>query len=51
MSLFIRNVLNTLEPGLILDTIKKLQKEKEKKKLEEAPIQIRQDFLEKLNSF
>ena len=45
------NVVNTLDSGLILRTIQALQKEREKKKIEEAPIQIRQDFLEKLKSF
>ena len=35
------NVVNTLDPGLILNTIKALQKERAKRQIEEAPIQIR----------
>ena len=35
------NVLNTLDPGLIIKTIKSIQEEKMKKLIEESPIQIR----------
>ena len=45
------NVVNTLDPGLILKTIKNLQDAKKKEMIEEAPINIRQDWLAELNTF
>ncbi len=35
------NVVNTLDSGLILKTIFALQKEREKKKIDDDPIQVR----------
>ena len=38
---YLMNVVNTLDPGLILKTILALQKEREQKKIEDDPIHIR----------
>jgi hypothetical protein len=42
---YLMNVVNTLDPGLIIKTIKSLQEEKKKKTMEESNIEIRSDWL------
>ena len=47
---YMMNVLNTLNPGIILETLKDIKKKREKKE-DENPVVISKFFAEKLNNF
>jgi|ETNmetMinimDraft_30_1059905.scaffolds.fasta_scaffold219438_1 hypothetical protein len=48
---YLMDVLNTLDPGLVIKTIKDLKKKKLKKEAEEHPVLVSTKFMNKLKVF